>query len=71
MSARFCGKCQKLIDDLTCPHCSMQTELIDLTPGWVGDYEQEQMEADLENGHGEEERQKLYDPVCPRAKWAD
>lgn len=55
MSARFCGKCQKLIDDLTCPHCGVQTEPMNLAPPWIEDYEQEQMENDLENGHSETE----------------
>lgn len=71
MAARFCGKCQKLIDDLTCPHCGMQTEPMNLAPPWVEDYEIDQQEEGLENDNGETKRQELPDSVCPRARWAD
>ncbi len=53
MSARFCGRCNKLLDDTQCPHCGMQTEPMSLTPPWVEDYEQDQMEDDFENSYTE------------------
>ena len=48
MAARFCGRCNKLLDDIQCPHCGTQTQPMNLTPPWVEDYESDQQEADLD-----------------------
>ena len=63
MSARFCGRCNKLLDDIQCPHCGTQTQPMNLTPPWVEDYEQDQMEDDLENSYTEVVRVQPY-PLC-------
>ncbi len=68
MVARFCGKCQKLIDDITCPHCGMQTELMEMAPPWLEDYEIDEQERDFEDGNGGYKRPELLDSVCPRAR---
>lgn len=49
MPARFCGRCQKLIDDIQCSHCGMQTEPMSMTPPWVEDYERDETEDEDED----------------------
>ncbi len=66
MFNRYCVPCDRRTNDTVCA-CGRVTEIVVLDD----EYTQDEMEADLENGHGETEGQKLSDPVCPRTRWAD
>lgn len=65
MAASFCGKCLKLIDDFTCPHCDIQTKPMNLAPPWIEDYERDEIEDDYRDEQAIRPRLDTF-CACPR-----